>query len=247
MTEEKINAFRQTDANLRNALEMDEAERPQMPADLNERLMQRMAKEDKQPRRIVWPWIAAACVAGIMVIWLMPPKDFSADVVAENTVIEQPINSNKVEETSVEKVETSVEKVETSVEKVETETPAPIDSLVKVKKIKVKTTIAKSDAALLAQETPTAQTPAAETTTMPAVEEPPKELAVAETVKPQEKVVTLSERDIPITRPENYKYTPEELALMKKQANEAYLKWAQLELEIAKHNLEQTAQSNFEH
>jgi len=242
MTEEKINAFRQTDANLRNALEMDEAERPQMPADLNERLMQRMTKEDKQPRRIVWPWIAAACVAGIMVIWLMPPKDFSADVVAENTVIEQPINSNKVEETSVEKVETSVEKVETSVEKVETETPAPIDSLVKVKKIKVKTTIAKSDAALLAQETPTAQTPAAETTTMPAVEEPPKELAVAETVKPQEKVVTLTERDIPITRPENYKYTPEELALMKKQANEAYLKWAQLELEIAKYNLEQTAQ-----
>lgn len=235
MTEEKINAFRQTDANLRNALEMDEAERPQMPADLNERLMQRMAKEDKQPRRIVWPWIAAACVAGIMVIWLMPPKDFSADVVAENTVIEQPINSNKVEETSVAKVETSVEKVET-------ETPAPIDSLVKVKKIKVKTTIAKSDAALLAQETPTAQTPAAETTTMPAVEEPPKELAVVETVKPQEKVVTLTERDIPITRPENYKYTPEELALMKKQANEAYLKWAQLELEIAKYNLEQTAQ-----
>ena len=235
MTEDKINAFRQTDANLRNALEMDEAERPQMPADLNERLMQRMAKEQKQPRRIVWPWIAAACVAGIMVIWLMPPKDFSADVVAENTVIEQPINSNKVEETSVAKVETSVEKVET-------ENPAPIDSLVKVKKIKVKTTIAKSDAALLAQETPTAQPPAAETTTMPAVEEPPKELAVAETVKPQEKVVTLTERDIPITRPENYKYTPEELALMKKQANEAYLKWAQLELEIAKYNLEQTAQ-----
>ena len=235
MTEEKINAFRQTDANLRNALEMDEAERLQMPADLNERLMQRMAKEQKQPRRIVWPWIAAACVAGIMVIWLTPPKATTTDVVAENTVIEQPTIINKVEETPVAKVETSVEKVET-------ETPAPIDSLVKVKKIKVKTTIAKSDAALLAQETPTAQPPAAETTTMPAVEEPPKELAVAETVKPQEKVVTLTERDIPITRPENYKYTPEELALMKKQANEAYLKWAQLELEIAKHNLEQTAQ-----
>ena len=234
MTEEKINVLRQKDTNLRDALKMDETERPQMPADLNGRLMQHMANK-KKPRRIVWPWMAAACVAGVMMIWLMPPKDFSADVVAENTVIEQPINSNKVEETSVAKVETSVEKVET-------ETPAPIDSLVKVKKIKVKTTIAKSDAALLAQETPTAQTPAAETTTMPAVEEPPKELAVVETVKPQEKVVTLTERDIPITRPENYKYTPEELALMKKQANEAYLKWAQLELEIAKYNLEQTAQ-----
>jgi hypothetical protein len=52
----------------------------------------------------------------------------------------------------------------------------------------------------------------------------------------------LTERDIPITRPENYKYTPEEIALMKKQAREAYLKWVELELEIAKHHLEQTAQ-----
>lgn len=236
MTEEKINAFRQTDANLRNALEMDEAERPQMPADLNERLMQRMAKEDKQPRRIVWPWIAAACVAGIMVIWLMPPRATTTDVVAENTVIEQPANINKVEETPVAKVE------ENSVAKVETETPAPVATPVKAKGTKVKNTVVKRDAALLAQDAKTAQTPTAETKTLPAVEEVNKELAVAETAKPQEKMVTLTERDIPITRPENYKYTPEELALMKKQANEAYLKWAQLELEIAKYNLEQTAQ-----
>ena len=55
-------------------------------------------------------------------------------------------------------------------------------------------------------------------------------------------VVTLSERNVPITRPENLKYTPEEMALMKKQANEAYLKWVELELEISKCNLEQTAQ-----
>ena len=231
MTEEKINALRQKDTNLRNALKMDEAERPQMPADLNGRLMQRMAnKEEKKPRRIVWPWMAAACVAGVMMIWLMPPKDFSADVVAENTVIGQPVNSNKVEETSVEKVETSVAKVET-------EPPAPIDAPVKVKKVKVKTTIVKSDAALLAQETKTEDSAATSV-----IDEVHQDLAVVETEKTQEKVVTLTERDIPITRPENYKYTPEELALMKKQANEAYLKWAQLELEIAKYNLEQTAQ-----
>ena len=228
MTEEKINAFRQTDANLRNALEMDEAERPQMPADLNERLMQRMAKEQKQPRRIVWPWIAAACVAGIMVIWLMPPRATTTDVVAENTVVEQPTDINKVEETSVAKVET--------------EAPAPIATPVKAKVAKVKTTVVKRDAALLAQDTKTTQTPAAETPTMPAVEEANKELAVAETAKPQEKMVTLTERDIPITRPKNYQYTPEEIALMKEQANEAYLKWAELELEISKYNLEQASQ-----
>jgi hypothetical protein len=61
--------------------------------------------------------------------------------------------------------------------------------------------------------------------------------------KVEERTVTLTERDIPITRPENYKYTPEEIALMKKQANEAYLKWVELEMEIAKNNLEQTAQN----
>ena len=61
--------------------------------------------------------------------------------------------------------------------------------------------------------------------------------------KVEEKSVMLTERDIPITRPENYKYTPEEIALMKKQANEAYLKWVELEMEIAKNNLEQTAQN----
>ena len=227
MTEEKIIAFRQTDANLRDALRMDEAERPQMPADLNERLMQRMAvKEDKQPRRIVWPWIAAACVAGIMMIWLMPPKATTPDVVAKKTVIEQPININKVEETSVAKVET--------------EAPAPITTPVKAKVAKVKTTVVKHDAALLAQETPMAQTATAETTTMPAVEEANKELA-AEPAKPQEKMVTLTERDIPITRPENLRHTPEEIALLKKQANEAYLKWAELELEIAKYTLEQAS------
>ena len=229
MTEEKIYALRQADANLRDALKMDEAERLQMPADLNERLMQRMAVEEKKTRRaIIWPWIAAACVAGVMIIWLTPPKTTETDVVAENTVIEQPKDIKKVEEPQVAKVETEMTHTD----------PTPL----KVKKAKVRTTVVKRDAALLAQETK-AEEPAAK----PAVDEVHKDLAVAETANPQEKSVTLTERDIPITRPENYKYTPEEIALMKKQANEAYLKWAQLELEIAKHNLEQTAQSNFEH
>ena len=65
---------------------------------------------------------------------------------------------------------------------------------------------------------------------------------LAQTTAPEPQPETLTERDIPITRPENLKYTPEEIALMKKQANEAYLKWVELELEIAKYHLEQTAQ-----
>ena len=223
MTEEKLNALRQTDANLRKALTLDEAERPQMPADLNERLMKRLAVEEKpMKRRVVWPWIAAACVAGVMMIWLTPPKSAPQDVVAENKpAVEQPTIINKVEEPTMAKVET------------EASMPTPV----KVRKAQVRSIVAKPDAALVAQETK-AEEPIAK----PVIDEVHEELAVAQTAKPQEKPVTLTERDIPVTRPENYQYTPEELALMKKQANEAYLKWAELELEIAKYNLEQTAQ-----
>lgn len=216
MTEENINALRQIDANLRDALRMDEAERPQMPADLNERLMQRVANEEKKnPRRIIWPWIAAACVAGVMIVWLTPPKEEITDVVVAE-------NKPKVETPAVNKVEPA--KVD--------EAPKEIKAVKAVKRISVR-----SEKSLLAQETKTE-----EPVTAPVVNEPNTALAVVEVAKPQEKMVTLTERDIPITRPENYQYTPEEIALMKKQANEAYLKWAELELEIAKHNLGQTAQ-----
>lgn len=216
MTEEKINALRQTDTNLRDALKMDEAERAQMPADLNERLMQRMANEEqKKPRHIIWPWIAAACVAGVMIVWLTPPKENNTDVVVAE-------NKPKVETPIINKVEPA--KVE--------EAPKEIKAVKAIKRISVK-----SEKPLLAQETKTE-----EPTIAPVVNEPNTALAVVEVAKLQEKMVMMTERDIPITRPENYKYTPEELALMKKQANEAYLKWVELEMEIAKNNLEQTAQ-----
>ena len=218
MIEEKINALRQADTNLRDALRMDEAERPQMPADLNERLMQRMAVSEKPvKRRVVWPWIAAACVAGVMIVWLMPPKDTPKDVVADiQPEVEKPIINNKVDTPKVE------------------ETPIAVPTIKAVKKAR------KAEKPLLAQETKVEE-PAEK----PAIDEATNDLAVAETAKPQEKMVRLTERDIPITRPENYKYTPEEIALLKKQANEAYLRWAQLELEIAKHQLEQTAQNDY--
>ena len=224
MTEEKINALRQADTNLRDALRMDEAERPQMPADLNERLMQRMAtQEEKKPRRIViWPWIAAACVAGVMMIWQTPPKEQAPTIARQAPSPALPLNGKEVVSPEVSKVDESVvAKVE--IEKTSRRTP-------KDKKNRN------------AQITPMTQVAEA-TTDLAAVQEKevPTPLPSGEG-QGGGSVVTLTEHDIPITRPENYKYTAEEIALMKKQANEAYLKWAQLELEIAKHNLEQTAQ-----
>ena len=186
MTEEKINALRQADTNLRDALKMDEAELPQMPVDLNERLMQRMAtQKEKKPRRIVWPWIAAACVAGVMMIWLTPPKEEASPLTPL-----QEARGTQEKEVVMPKVEKEVEQ---KIAKVETEATAPMSTPVKSRKPQVKTTVVKRDAAPLAQETK-AEEPAAK----PAVDEVHKDLAVAETANPQEKSVTLTERDIPI-------------------------------------------------
>lgn len=231
MNEETLNTLRQQDTNLREALRLEETKRPQMPADLNARLMKRVGEESAKPqrRRLLWPWIAAACVAAVIAVYLTPPKDTTSPLTPL-----QEARGTQEKEVVMPKVEKEVEQ---KIAKVETEATAPMSTPVKSRKPQVKTTVVKRDAAPLAQETK-AEEPAA----APVVDEVHKDLAVAETAKPQEKMVTMTERDIPITRPENYKYTPEELALMKKQANEAYLKWAQLELEIAKHNLEQTAQ-----
>lgn len=237
MTEEKMNTLRQADTNLRDALRMDEAERPQMPANLNERLMQRMAVSEKPvKRRIVWPWIAAACVAGVMMIWLIPPKEETLPVAKQTPSPTLPLNGKEVISTEVSKVEEPV------VAKVETKTASrrtPKDKQIRKTQI-TPTPQAAASTPQAAASTPQAAEPI---TDLAAVQE--KEVS---TPLPSGEgqgggsAVTLSERDIPITRPENYHYTAEEIALMKKQANEAYLRWAKLELEIAKHNLEQTAQ-----
>ena len=220
MNEDKLNTLRQQDANLRDAIRLDEMDRPQMPADLNARLMQRVAEEQKKPRRVViWPWIAAACVAGVMMIWLKPPASPPAPLQEARGVVTP--ERHEVEEPKTAKVETKTASGRT-----------PKDKQIR------KTQITATPQA--AESTPQV---AEHITDLAAVQE--KEVS---TPLPSGEgqgggsVVTMTERDIPITRPENYKYTPEEIALMKKQANEAYLKWAQLELEIAKHNLEQTAQ-----
>ncbi len=222
MKEDKLDTLRQKDNALREALRQDEAELPQMPADLNARLMKRMANEQRKPRRIVWPWIAAACAAAIMVVLLMPPKTSSPAPLAKEKKVVTP-ETHKVEKPMIAEVEK--------------EAPQPIITPTKAKKAKARTTVAKRNASLIAQEATSAEQEKPEVK----IEEAPK-MEMAQAAAPKTKPVTLTERDIPITHPENYKYTPEEIALLKKQADEAYLKWVELELEIAKHHLEQTAQ-----
>ena len=223
MKEDKLDTLRQKDNALREALRQDEAELPQMPADLNARLMKRMAQQPRKSAiRRLWPWIAAACVAVFIVVNIMPSKVSPPAPLAKERKVITP-DTQKVEKPMIAEVEM--------------EAPQPTVAPKRAEKTKVRTTIAKRNATLIAQEATVAEPVTSE---VKAEEVPKTEIVQAAT--PKTKPVMLTERDIPITRPENYKYTPEEIALLKKQANEAYVKWVQLELEIAKYNLEQMAQ-----
>ena len=230
MTEDKLNSLRQQDTNLRDAIRLDERERPQMPADLNARVMQKVEQKSHASRtRKLWPWIAAACAAGVIAIFLTPPKD-TTEVNKGTTVavnVEQPKESldseSQISETQMS--ETQMSEIQLS----ESQTTSP------QKVIKQKGNLAPGKSAKQQYKPVT-------TDNLLAQEITPAEQPTTEKVSTEEPTVTLTESDIPITRPENYKHTPEELALLRKQADEAYLKWVELELEISKNNLQQTAQ-----
>ena len=247
MNENDIYTMLQGDENLREAIRRHEQKQPPMPADLNERLMKRLEDPNPipglcPPTRSLSPregrtkslrWLAAAACLLIIVgvgVTLMMPEEKSNEVALLKPTItvatsEMGITAQKAEARKAPKV------------------VAVVESKPKAKVMK-ETTPRKQ--APLPQEAPQTQT-AEPTTTEVAVMEAPNrvdgavsaQLSVCSQLEPTPAVLT--ERDIPITRPENYRYTPEEIALLKKQANDAYVKWVQLELEIAKHNLEQTA------
>ena len=217
--EDKLKAALQNDAALRDAIRLDEMEAPKMPSDLNARLMKRISAEAPTASRTrkLWPWIAAACAVAFIAVFITPPKfgTEGAEMVA------------KVEKKEITAPAAVVAKAEPI---------APIAPVApKATPLAPKATKAAAKPAIAAPAKPEAIEPAVEHVLAAATTVPK---AVAE-----EKMVTMSERDIPITRPENYKYTPEELAQLKKQAAEAYLKWVELELEISKNNLQQTAQN----
>lgn len=220
MTEDKLNSLRQQDTNLRDAIRLDEMERPQMPADLNARVMQKVEQKSHTTRTSkLWPWIAAACAAGVIAIFLAPPKD--SPKVNKGTTVAVNVEQSK------ESLDSESQKSETPMSEPQTASRQKVikqkGNLVPVKSAKQQYKPVTTDN-LLAQETT------------------PAEKSITEKTSTEEPTVTLTESDIPITRPENYKHTPEELALLRKQADEAYLKWVELELEISKNNLQQTAQ-----
>ena len=246
MNENDIHTMLQGDDNLREAIRHREQKQPPMPADLNERLMKRLEDPNPipglcPPTRSLSPregrtkslrWLAAAACLLIIVgvgVTLMMPEEKSNEVALLKPTItvatsEMGITAQKAEARKAAKVMAAIESKPRA-------------------RVRRETTLRKE--VPLPQEAPQTQT-AEPTTTEVAVMEAPNRVDGAVSAQlsvcSQPTPAVLTERDIPITRPENYRYTPEEIALLKKQANDAYVKWVQLELEIAKHNLEQTAQ-----
>ena len=84
-----MNHLRQQDQNLRDALQQEEAALPQMPADLNARLMQRMESEQPKQHRTLWRWMAAAACLLLLIgigTTLLPRQQQDEPLVAQQSV-----------------------------------------------------------------------------------------------------------------------------------------------------------------
>lgn len=226
---------------LREAIRQEETARPTMPADLNARLMRRMEQETERKLggkhlRKLWPWIAAACVAAFIVVYTAPPETDVKEC--------QPM-------TKMTKAETPHRRTSDISDIADmTDIPAMAKPEKEIKATQIAHKVLKTNRHTTPEKKEKSEAKELETLTAECQQEvltaecqQDKECDLAMAEKPTEdtKPRTISESDLPITRPENLKYTKEEIALMKRQAAEAYIKWMELELEIAKYNIEQTA------
>ena len=226
---------------LREAIRQEETARPTMPADLNARLMRRMEQETERKLggkhlRKLWPWIAAACVAAFIVVYTAPPETDVKEC--------QPM-------TKMTKAETPHRRTSDISDIADmTDIPAMAKPEKEIKATQIAHKVLKTNRHTTPEKKEKSEAKELETLTAECQQEvltaecqQDKECDLAMAEKPTEdtKPRTISESDLPITRPENLKYTKEEIALMKRQAAEPYIKWMELELEIAKYNIEQTA------
>ncbi len=215
---------------LREAIRHEEMARPSMPTDINARIMRHMEQETVRKKggkrlRKLWPWLAAACVAAFIVVYTAPPEEVG--------------HGDRYTDPNF-RVSVPVPMTQTAVAKPEKEIKAT-QIAHKVLKTNRHTTPEKKEKSEAKElETLTAECQQ-EVLTAECQQDKECNLAMAEKPTEDPKPRTISESDLPITRPENLKYTKEEIALMKRQAAEAYIKWMKLELEIAKYNIEQTA------
>ncbi len=248
------------DENLREALRQNEVALPQMAADLNDRLMKRVHHEKRRRHYKVWPWVAAACVTAVLVVLLLPPRESGSETMTSsgesatqtNSIATKKASKKGQQETNDMESTTTAQEIQKTIpythkNRIAKSTGRNPQTEVKRPRLLTQPSSPVADTNLK-EHSETAQNNEVLSAREKNADQPKEVTACSEMLptdlphtqtKPQH--VVLTERDIPISRPENYRYTPEELALMRRQANEAYVKWMELELEIIKYQYEQVA------
>ena len=241
MNENNLYTILQRDDNLREAIRRREQKQSTMPADLNDRLMNRLEeptpslptqgeKNAKASPRGGWWGLAAACLLIIIGIGvaLMPSKESPSS--GEFAIRQDGVGDLK----SPEAIKNHrITNPNTQDSRITNSTEPKAMAVAESKTIrKPKKKAAPMQTASIEQKDSSLITHNSS----------PRNDSSLITRHSSLQPAVLTERDIPITRPENYRYTPEEIELLKKQADDAYTKWVQLEVEIAKYTLEQMAQ-----
>lgn len=236
------------DINLREAVSRREKRLPRMTDGLNASLMERLEKEsgaDRKRVRTIWPWIAAASVAALIAVLLAPPRT-PADGLADDAPLVAQADEMQPEQT-VPDDNVVPEEPETEVPFVQeatVETPFAQEKTVERPEKEIKQ---HQKVEVKEEETVTDSVETSVTDPVIRLNTIPESLLAAISAQASEtETEVLTEKDFPVTNPENLKHTEEEIAILQEKANEAYLKWWELELEIANYYLDKQTAQNLE-
>lgn len=232
-----------------NFLNTEELERmlsPQCEFHASEELKDKVMNEARavsRPRRLrLIPWLAAACVAGILVIFLTPPKDSGT------------ATSGNFAATASGNVAATTSESSTAADIGQTGQPGSVkpktsENPKKEKLIAVVPAGRKHDVTRRAQKK-RRQTGSVKATAIHGACITETFAIAADTLfttgSPDEEqwMTVISETDLPITCPENLNDTPEDIEQKKRLQRLAYINKINLEIEIASHRLQQIAQIN---
>lgn len=169
------------------------------------------------------PWLAAACVAGLLVIFLTTGNHTAVQKGLTST---HAVSGGRPDNATSAKTELSVK------EKYIAAAPA------ERKPARARHEPKESPLTATTSETATQGTNAAENSSATVDADTN---TTTDSLSDEQWATVISEADLPITCPENKEYTPEEIERLKLLAKQAYINWIRLEIEIASHNLQQTA------
>ena len=169
----------------------------------------------------LWPYVAAACVAGALFLFLTPPKDEAGQQKVELPIAEVLPDTTATELLADATPETHAQSA--TEEETNSDSPAARRQLLAEASLPVPT---EEEEVTKQQDIPT---------TTPS--QPDENVQLAALHEAGEE----SSETYTITRPERLEYTPEELEVLKERAREKYMEWIQLEQEILEADKRRTA------